>query len=1100
MQVFFRSLRFSTILFFILLSYAAAMPGWGQSSPTQVHPDIQVLLDQSKVMLERAQTSEQLHAVMLNYQTIHAKARDYQDKMGEARAIRGMGIVLYNSNKGREAVKTFHDALTLSRQINDRVGEASLEYNIGIVYTSVQEKSFQQPTLALPHLIRSAEIYHALSDHAMEARALMNIGENYSRLNRLTEAIEAYQAVLVTLPLGTELEMAASAQLNLGITWQSLRQFNKSLLAFHEVLRIAASSEAKSDDIKIAETRAQVAMARCHAEMQQWNEAEEAGSSALKLSSSLGSAAEIASAYFILADVYRSIRRTEISEDYYRKARDIYHALSDGRNEAQCVGNLGLLYFDLSQFSEALEKYELAAKLFQDNSDMDNRAGMLLNIGILYLRLGECDHARSYFQDALRIFDKLSNVTGIAMSWINLGETWIASQQPSKAQECLEKAVGTIKNSERQDLLLAATYSLCRAFMQLGDGQRTLSCSERLLTLARQLNNDHYLGGALLLLGTLQCNQGRRAEARPHFQEAIKIGRRSGNADLELEANYGLGVIALAEGNMDIAEKSVQSYLDRLEKRRMLLGITPELKINLMTSAISIYHTYLHILLTQKRGIEAFDWSQKTKARSLIDQMGDSLTRSKGKMSSAERGREEKLRAQLMQLTQHWIAHKTQTNGQKSTLLALDKELYRAEQEHISFQTELSLRHPELMTQRGVKTLTYQEVIANLPEDTAILEYITLSIPRIKNKKPITTLFLFCLAKKHGTTDLVVYQLGDSSNLQQKVHEYRALCQDNGSIDYKAKGLALYRALIAPAEQHLRGKKRMIICPDSFLWELPFHALWSSSPRSSNLSGFIAFRYQVSYAYSTSTAIIAAQHRQKRKKNQTTKSLLVLAASDFAAWNRPAKQDHKTTKPRSTSAAFMRMGLQPLPGTKQEAQMLKHLFPNGAIYSDAAAQEGVFKRDAGEYKLLHFATHGIVNDNVPLMSCLVLMPSAQPSKEDGVLTAREILEMHLPADLAVLSVCNSSNGQFRGGEGLVGLLWALFTAGVQTQLVSQWAVNDTGTSLLMKKFYTELKRGKPEDVALQTAMKSLQQKKGSVFFHPYYWAPFRVVGLNIKAR
>ena len=171
-------------------------------------------------------------------------------------------------------------------------------------------------------------------------------------------------------------------------------------------------------------------------------------------------------------------------------------------------------------------------------------------------------------------------------------------------------------------------------------------------------------------------------------------------------------------------------------------------------------------------------------------------------------------------------------------------------------------------------------------------------------------------------------------------------------------------------------------------------------------------------------------------------------------------------------------------------------FPMRRCLRGKLAQESTAKEQMGKFKYLHFATHGFLNDSAPLLSSIVL---AQPDKsdpkagkEDGFLTAREVFDLKLQADLVTLSACNTGRGSIRTGEGMVGLSWAFFVAGVPTQVVSQWSVDDAATAQLMGRFYTHLKAGEGKSQSLREAALSLQQEKGHR--HPYYWAPFLLMG------
>ncbi len=185
-------------------------------------------------------------------------------------------------------------------------------------------------------------------------------------------------------------------------------------------------------------------------------------------------------------------------------------------------------------------------------------------------------------------------------------------------------------------------------------------------------------------------------------------------------------------------------------------------------------------------------------------------------------------------------------------------------------------------------------------------------------------------------------------------------------------------------------------------------------------------------------------------------------------------------------------GIKPLPGTQAEADAIHADFPSARIHTGKQAQESTAKAEAPRHRYLHFATHGLLNDKAPLESAIVLAQPPAGSAEDGLLTAREIFDLNWPADLVVLSACNTARGEQTVGEGVVGLSWALFVAGVPSQVLSQWAVADASTAQLMKGLYSNLKAGRAKGDALRRA--SLSLMKDGQHAHPFYWAPFVLIG------
>ena len=170
--------------------------------------------------------------------------------------------------------------------------------------------------------------------------------------------------------------------------------------------------------------------------------------------------------------------------------------------------------------------------------------------------------------------------------------------------------------------------------------------------------------------------------------------------------------------------------------------------------------------------------------------------------------------------------------------------------------------------------------------------------------------------------------------------------------------------------------------------------------------------------------------------------------------------------------------------------------PRGKVLVGREADEKTFKVLAPQYATIHLATHGVLDNRDPLNSYLLLTKTEDETENDGLLHAREIIDLNLDADLAVLSACETGNGRISPGEGVIGMSWAFLVAGARSVVVSQWRVNSASTTELMKKFYQALERknesnGQTKSHALREA--SLGLLKNRRYRHPFYWASFVLV-------
>jgi CHAT domain-containing protein len=280
----------------------------------------------------------------------------------------------------------------------------------------------------------------------------------------------------------------------------------------------------------------------------------------------------------------------------------------------------------------------------------------------------------------------------------------------------------------------------------------------------------------------------------------------------------------------------------------------------------------------------------------------------------------------------------------------------------------------------------------------------------------------------------------------------------------------------------LRGKANLVIAPDDKLWDLPFQALLTGANR------FLIEDAAITYAPSLTVLREMAKRRKNRGPNSAPATLLALGNPLLSreTVNRAALtlRDEK---------------LDPLPDAEKEVKALSRLYGSARskVYIGAEAREDRLKAEATQARVLHFATHGILNNASPMYSHLVLAQG--DTNEDGLLEAWELMQLDLKADLAVLSACETARGRFGAGEGIIGLSWAMFIAGVPSIVVSQWKVESASARDLMISFHRQALTSPVVAKSKATKAEALRQAalklmKNSETSHPFYWAGFVLVG------
>ncbi|HEV2828380.1 MAG TPA: CHAT domain-containing protein, partial [Pyrinomonadaceae bacterium] len=507
----------------------------------------------------------------------------------------------------------------------------------------------------------------------------------------------------------------------------------------------------------------------------------------------------------------------------------------------------------------------------------------------------------------------------------------------------------------------------------------------------------------------------------------------------------------------------------------------------------------------------AFLYAERAKGRMLLDVLRygrADITRS---MTAEERDKERNLNTSMTSISSQIRREIALPQPDQTKLANLEARLQQARLEYEAYETRIYAAHPELRTQRGdTQSLTLSEVERLLPDQqTALLEYVV---------APEKT-YLFVLTRGPGRRGSSVIREGKglagdknasavklrvfsipitSRELANRVTQFHQVLAGN-SLGFKQLARQLYDLLLLPAQEELESRTAVGIVPSNQLWELPFQALLSQRDR------YVLQDHALFYAPSLS---VLGEMRKKDARgpsrnlvfDPSSASIVKVSATaadtapSLLAMGNPRLSANLVSRAQSNDRSI---SLGDLPEAEREVKDLGEIYgvKRSKILTGLAAQEGTVKAEAGRYPVLHFATHGLLDDENPLYSRLLLATSNE--NDDGFLEAREIMKLDLRANLAVLSACQTARGTIGPGEGLIGMSWAFFIAGTSTTVVSQWKVDSASTARLMVDFHRQLQSPKDHagaskaEALRQAALKLMSDPK---YRHPFFWSGFVVVG------
>ncbi|HLL75271.1 MAG TPA: CHAT domain-containing protein [Pyrinomonadaceae bacterium] len=716
-----------------------------------------------------------------------------------------------------------------------------------------------------------------------------------------------------------------------------------------------------------------------------------------------------------------------------------------------------------------------------------------LGLGRVAFHNNQLDAAQKHFQDALDVLG--SNLPGIgnvgqirrfrAAARTGLGDVAIRTNNPSNALKLYTDAAKGAQADKRPDLAWPALRGQGRARLAMAaqerPGQKRQKLQEEAVASYRE---------ALQTIETVRQGTVRADEARTTFLATTK--------DVFDEAVAALAELALAS----------QSAGGNLEGQSLAYAA------------------------------EAFRVVEQSRARSLLDMLSEGGAEiTQGLPADLVKRKQENLERQH-EIAQELSGVSLTGEAPKESVGKLEEELEKLATEYDSIENQIRAANPRYGQLTAAQPLTLAEVQQRVLDDgTVLAEY---AMGRENS-------YLWVVTK----TTAALYRLPGREQVERQVAEFRDQIvpqslrrsvielagQTRGLGDERGLNLGttaaaagnagpftkaahtLYQTILAPAAQ-LVADKRLLVVADGALNYVPFEAL-VTAPGGTDYSALPYLIKTNEVVYAPSASVVAAV-RAQQGGTQTGTGMLVVAdpifdPTDARAKSAPAAQTADdgarsnfsfaaavadVTGAKETPAAGFRLAR--LTGTRTEAEEIGKIARASGITSDVwldfdASEANVRARDISKYRVVHIATHGLLNTERPQYTGVVLTLVGN-RESDGFLRTDEIFNLRLGAQLVVLSACETGLGREKRGEGVIGLTRAFMYAGAPTVGVSLWSVADRSTAELMSDFYKRLltKQSATTPAALRAAQQ--QMIGGKRYSAPFYWAPFVLIGdWNSKA-
>jgi len=929
------------------------------------------------------------------------------------------------------------------------------------------------------------------SDPAIDGK--IEQGISLRQKGEFLESISVFDEALNQARLQNDWNAQVECLMNLGILRWNIGQVKDSNEIFHQALNLTQQLGLKDSEAKCAAylkiydgyVRGKQA---CASGLHQDSIAQ--FSAAIKLARSVSSPEHELKCLRQMSMNYLQTKMLDEFKSLNMEALDIARKINHFKEASKCLNNVGVYFYESNNYSKALAYYwQALSQLGEDASIDGDLSSILNNIGAIFRELGEYDKAIMYINRALKIDRLLADYDGISIELRNLAATHrrraICSESVNDLYLSLRlnlESLDIAKKIKNKRYEIEAMNNIGLAYATNKDFTQALEYFRRGIKEAASIEYYSEACNLYANMGFAFMEKGSYGEAESSFLKGFDAVRKAGRYDVLWEIYYGLGACFEKKGSYETALIYYGRAVDTIDFMRSRLT-TDDYKVGFVRDKLKAYEGLVNLLYKRKEQENTIRYDtgiievlEKAKARAFLEELSDIEFRTIVSTDSEYRKEEESLSRKISSIITDLIRQDL-SRAQRQKLL---NQLELEEDEHVSLLNRIKAEKTEYAKIVPPKFTSVERLQKQLlDEKSAFLEYY------LGEKKSFGFLV---------TGDRFILRvLPPRAAIENSLRAFMKLISSPPRASFQGIPAAkrIYSDLIYPFQEGLTEKiTHLIIVPDGILYYLPFEVLVRDSTNNSG-PRYLVELYDISYAPSMSSL---AYLIEKRPLEPHRKTLLLVGDPVYLSKN-GKMLSRRDRHEEALREIYLNAGfdLSSLPYSKRELRQVAHCFRDQEVdmlSQSRANEEDIKKRALEEYRIIHFACHGFLDEKAPKRSALVLTLDDDPN-EDGFLQAREISSLRLNADLVVLSACQTGKGRLENGEGVLGLPRSFFYAGARSTISSLWKVNDRSTSEIMSDFYRHFAAGQSKAKALRLAKLKLLKSR---FSHPFYWAAFVLNG------
>ncbi len=789
---------------------------------------------------------------------------------------------------------------------------------------------------------------------------------------------------------------------------------------------------------------------------------------------------------------------------YYNKAINIQSSVLGVKKKhfSYSYNNIGIVYKYKGEYNKALKHLQkaLTSSLQVYKKKHYKIAIRYNNIANIYRLKEEYNEAIRFYTKAIKIRIELFNKNhpDIAESYHDLGLLFVAMQAYEKALDNFTKAL-TI----RTNIYGSSHPEIADSYTSLGDlyfnkkeYPTALMNYQKALVMQQQLFGEQHpkIAASYNNLAQIYIAKKEYQTSLAYYEKAIKANTNPQKQDsTSIDQYFDLNIVLSSlqgkakvynllyaqDHNPDHLAKAIPIYqqADRIIDHIRETFTSYQDKVDFAQKAKDIYKAaiatqlQLHDLQNNQNALtQAFYYAEKSKANTLKELVNGNNAKKVAGLPNTITTLEKDLRIDRAfyqsQITKAYANQKIDT----AKITRFENALFTITERQDSLTRVIATHYPKyhkLTYNKELVSLT--EIQQRLDDSTTVVEFFT--------SDSIT--YAFTVSKQHTKVQKLV-----TPYLTDQIEKFRKHITSKELQEYKTLGQSLYTQLLAPIKNQLVGDQ-LIIIPDGALWHLNFELLLTQNTTSNNPIKLPYLLKDFAISYANAANLLFARNKNKPINDQKRQECLAFSFSD-------STQMANSTSDKAMRLATLRDLGDDLPGTRKEIKAISNII-DGQYYYGSQAIEANFKKNAGAYNILHLALHGDVDHKHPQNSKLYFTKT-KDTIEDNLLYGHELFAMDIPAELTVLSACNTGSGTIAKGEGIMSLGSAFQYAGTKSLLLSSWEVSDNTTPELMQYFYTHLKAGMNKAKALQQAKLDYLETANIHRTQPVYWAGFYLVG------